>query len=592
MDKSVKFSLDASAFTPFQAVADDITYTLGSKLVQQETTYMIDFKSEVPLEVDDPDNAATNPQGCFVKYNFPRELQVSAGKPGSFTGQNLMVTSSGGTTLTPVDSDLTSATGKFVTLQGCTNTALHGQRKVSDQVTVTFTNIGNPFSVRDTSSFNIEIFKSWDGTPKTGYSQKIIESPVSIITADKYEFGQVEQLQVTATNYTVQEHPTHNFEFDIQNLIPGTSRTDIQPAFHVLFPTAFIKDPNNAGNNVISISSVDGSFSVTGTPTFTTDVSLTYNTACQLNLCYVIKFNVASDIAAGKRVKIAIANLENPESIFPCGDMTISSMMQYTGDPQFYKIDSETIASNFIAQTGYIASNTMTATSVYGDLSTYANNQAYYLKFTSVHKIYQGGYIKVKIPETFQMSSESTAVALFYVRDAAGTNYATLEAVDSSGLFIIGNIQTEMPKDTVYTIRVGGLQNPRYIVSNQALKTPFDFTITTFDREGRTNANMEDNVIDIGKGAAVDITVVSQIDSFSVEAYNTTNGVSDKYFITWNTNIQTINGDKLIVTFPKQTTMSPTKSKTVFGCTGKNGITKVTCYFNKNKPQELVIQMD
>ena len=62
---------------------------------------------------------------------------------------------------------------------------------------------------------------------------------------------------------------------------------------------------------------------------------------------------------------------------------------------------------------------------------------------------------------------------------------------------------------------------------------------------------MNDNVIDIGKGGAVDITVVSQMESFSVEAYNTTNGVADKYFITWNTNIQTINGDKLIVEFPK-----------------------------------------
>jgi hypothetical protein len=80
--------------------------------------------------------------------------------------------------------------------------------------------------------------------------------------------------------------------------------------------------------------------------------------------------------------------LENPESIYPCGDMTISSLMQYTGDPQWYKIDTETIPSNFVAQTGYIAAATMKTVSVYGDLSTYANNQAYYLSFTSVHKIY------------------------------------------------------------------------------------------------------------------------------------------------------------------------------------------------------------
>jgi Na+/H+ antiporter NhaC len=45
------------------------------------------------------------------------------------------------------------------------------------------------------------------------------------------------------------------------------------------------------------------------------------------------------------------------------------------------------------------------------------------------------------------MSSESTAVALFYVRNEAGdTNYAVLEAVSASGLYIMGNIQTMMPK--------------------------------------------------------------------------------------------------------------------------------------------------
>ena len=190
------------------------------------------------------------------------------------------------------------------------------------------------------------------------------------------------------------------------------------------------------------------------------------------------------------------------------------------------------------------------------------------------------------------MSSESTAVALFYVRDAANTNYATLEAVDSSGLYIIGSIQTEMPKDTAYTIRVGGLRNPRFVVNNKALANPFDFYIYTYDREGRTDANMEDNIIDVGKGAAVDITEISQIDSFSIEAYNTTNGVSDKYFITWNTNVQTINGDIMIVTFPEQTEFSPTKSKTVFGCEGKNGITKVSCFYDKNKPKELKISLD
>ena len=102
----------------------------------------------------------------------------------------------------------------------------------------------------------------------------------------------------------------------------------------------------------------------------------------------------------------------------------------------------------------------------------------------------------------------------------------------------------------MYKIRIGGLQNPRYIVSNAGLPVPHDFIITTYDVNGRIDANMEDNIVDVGTGAAVDITKVSLMDSFSVEAFNTTNGVSDKYFITWNTNILTVNGDKIIVTYP------------------------------------------
>jgi hypothetical protein len=57
-------------------------------------------------------------------------------------------------------------------------------------------------------------------------------------------------------------------------------------------------------------------------------------------LCYVIEFKLAQDIVAGKRVLISIANLENPESIYPCGTMHISSMMKYTGDAEYSKIDS------------------------------------------------------------------------------------------------------------------------------------------------------------------------------------------------------------------------------------------------------------
>jgi hypothetical protein len=71
---------------------------------------------------------------------------------------------------------------------------------------------------------------------------------------------------------------------------------------------------------------------------------------------------------------MSINNLLNPESVLACGTMTISTMMKYTGDEIFYKIDTLTAASGFKATQGTISSSTMTVSSVYGDFSTYADN--------------------------------------------------------------------------------------------------------------------------------------------------------------------------------------------------------------------------
>jgi hypothetical protein len=47
------------------------------------------------------------------------------------------------------------------------------------------------------------------------------------------------------------------------------------------------------------------------------------------------------------------------------------------------------------------------------DFSTNAKNQQYEIQFTSNHAVYANGYIKLEIPESFTMTSESSAVALF-----------------------------------------------------------------------------------------------------------------------------------------------------------------------------------
>lgn len=59
-----------------------------------------------------------------------------------------------------------------------------------------------------------------------------------------------------------------------------------------------------------------------------------------------------------------------------------------------------------------------------------------------------------------------------------------------------------------------------------------------------------DNLIDIGYGAGVKINVLSEIPSFSIEGYDTTNGVSTKYMITWFTETDTENDDYIAITLP------------------------------------------
>ena len=97
-----------------------------------------------------------------------------------------------------------------------------------------------------------------------------------------------------------------------------------------------------------------------------------------------------------------------------------------------------------------------------------------------------------------------------------------------------------MPANTQYTIRIGGIRNPRFIIDNSILSESAkqSFVITTYDQN---SAKLIDsvNLIDYGKGAPIDISVASQLESFSIETFNETNGVDTRFFVTWFTEIET-----------------------------------------------------
>jgi len=143
---------------------------------------------------------------------------------------------------------------------------------------------------------------------------------------------------------------------------------------------------------------------VSTVPESSQDSSLDYNEDCLLFLCYLVKFDSSANLSPNT-LTLTFTNLKNPISINEIGDITITSMMQYAGDPLFYSIDQYIGETGFTPVAGTIDSSSMSTASVTGDLSTYADNQAYEVAFTLAHDVYVGGSIKLILPSAFSMSS-------------------------------------------------------------------------------------------------------------------------------------------------------------------------------------------
>ena len=107
-------------------------------------------------------------------------------------------------------------------------------------------------------------------------------------------------------------------------------------------------------------------------------------------------------------------------------------MIKYDGDSLFSRIDQYTGSSGFITEKGTINAIDIVTTSITGDLSTYADNQVYQVEFTTTHFAPQGGFIKFKLPDAFDISSESSAVSKFKVLDdpKSSQGYANIQSAN------------------------------------------------------------------------------------------------------------------------------------------------------------------
>jgi hypothetical protein len=144
--------------------------------VQTQATYNLQITTPVPLPIS-PDG------GCYIKFNFPDEMLVREAELTTYAGGYLMVgptdttVNAAGTediTNQVVHSDLTSASGKFVIVRGCHGAGLADKPKsILQIIDITFNAISNPYSVRHTSGFKIQVFRNWDEATKTPSLQMI-----------------------------------------------------------------------------------------------------------------------------------------------------------------------------------------------------------------------------------------------------------------------------------------------------------------------------------------------------------------------------------------------------------------------------------
>merc|ERR1719345_260191 len=96
--------------------------------------------------------------------------------------------------------------------------------------------------------------------------------------------------------------------------------------------------------------------------------------------------------------------------------------------------------------------------------------------------------------------------------------------------------KAEMPANTKFTLRVAGLQNPRYVISWAELtkagdeataKTLMQWHVRTFGPAALVDGEdlAADELMDVGVGGYVDVDKPTPISAFSAEAQNATNGV-------------------------------------------------------------------
>jgi hypothetical protein len=337
-------------------------------------------------------------------------------------------------------------------------------------------------------------------------------------------------------------------------------------------------------------------------------------------VCYTIEIPSTNDVPPGEHTLTIRHALKNPTSVAAAGAITIRTMLKLTSETDWAYIDMAAIASNYRASPGTIAKNAITveppavsaALGIAAEQvvsTTYAPNQLLDFRFTPTHAVPRGGYLQVRYPPgTFTFNAAATAVAQFSVRAGSAGSVATIQDVVETAddtctaaaageygcILGIVNDAGGLIAGTEYTVRVAGLRNPRHVIDYEALEASAPGSVNYWQvRTYASGATPDDanTLIDVGNGGARSILTAAAIPTFGVEAYNTTNGVAGRYFITWYSEIAAAAQDVLAIPFPAETSFAAPSGTARLKCTPvidslpSNG---VSCTFRANQVDEKV----
>ena len=132
------------------------------------------------------------------------------------------------------------------------------------------------------------------------------------------------------------------------------------------------------------------------------------------------------------------------------------------------------------------------------------------------------------------------------------------------------------PKNKIVAVEIGGVKNQR------SFNPSGSFTITTFDTDGVS-------LIDIGFKKNVATSIAGNIDSFTVERTNTTNGAINRYRFTLTTTIPMVSGDVLKFSFPESIIVNAGGSTI---CTSINDKDRIVCGISGNDIQITLLKLE